>query len=135
MEYKVKVHWGDTDPAGIVYYPNFYKWMDEATHELFSAIGHPTEELFNANIAFPLLETHCQFKRPVFYNTELVVKTEIEFIKEKVFKLVHQFYCDGQMTGEGYEVRAWSSTAGERLKAVPIPQEIKDKLLFKEGAK
>lgn len=29
MEYRVKVHWGDTDAAGIVFYPNYYKWMDE----------------------------------------------------------------------------------------------------------
>ena len=66
MEYKVKVQWGDTDAAGIVFYPNFYKWMDEATHEFFSSnwvIRQMT--LFKENIAFPLL------KRIVILNNPL----------------------------------------------------------------
>lgn len=132
MEYKVKVHWGDTDAAGIVFYPNFYKWMDEATHEFLSAIGHPTDALFKENIALPLIETHCDFKRPVLYNVELIVKSEVVLLKEKVFKLLHQFYCEGQLVAEGYEVRAWASTAEGRARAVTIPEQVKNKLGLKE---
>ncbi|PFD94689.1 4-hydroxybenzoyl-CoA thioesterase [Bacillus cereus] len=129
MDYKVKVHWGDTDAAGIVFYPNYYKWMDEATHEIFSSIGHPTDTLFKENIVLPLIETHCNFKQPVLYNTELIVRSKIEFLKEKVFKLSHHFYCEGQLVAEGYEVRAWASTAEERTKAVAIPEHVKKRLL------
>ena len=132
MEYKVKVHWGDTDAAGIVFYPNFHKWMDEATHEFFSGIGHPTDTLFKENIALPLLETHCDFKQPVVYNVELIIQSEVVLLKEKVFKLSHQFYCEGQLVAEGYEVRAWASTADGRAKAVSIPEQVKNKLSLKE---
>ncbi len=129
MDYKVKVHWGDTDAAGIVFYPNFYKWMDEATHEFFSVIGYPTDTLYKENVVLPLMETHCNFKRPVLYNVELSIKSEVVFLKEKVFKLSHHFYCEGQLVAEGYEVRAWASTAKERTKAVAIPEQVKNKLL------
>ena len=27
-DYRFKVRWGDTDPATIVFFPNFYRWMD-----------------------------------------------------------------------------------------------------------
>ena len=37
--YKITVNWGDCDPAGIVFYPNFYKWMDEAHWDYFDQIG------------------------------------------------------------------------------------------------
>ena len=37
VDYSFKVRWGDTDAAGIVFYPNFYKWMDEATHEFLAS--------------------------------------------------------------------------------------------------
>lgn len=30
----VLVGFGDCDPAGIVYYPNFFRWFDEATQAL-----------------------------------------------------------------------------------------------------
>ncbi|HWK23141.1 MAG TPA: thioesterase family protein [Ureibacillus sp.] len=132
MEHKIKVYWGDTDAAGIVYYPNFYKWMDEATHEYFTAIGHPTDGLFNENIVVPLVETHCNFKQPVLYNVELIVKSEVEILKEKVFKVTHQFYCEDQLMAEGYEVRVWASTEEGKVKGVPIPNEIKSKFNLKE---
>lgn len=106
--------------------------MDEATHEMFSAIGHPSDTLFKENVALPLIETHCNFKRPVQYNTELIVQSEIMFIKEKVFKLSHQFYCEGQLVAEGYEIRAWASIVEAPAKAVTIPEQVKNKLLLKE---
>ena len=31
MDYRFKIRFGDTDAAGIVFYPNYYRWMDEAT--------------------------------------------------------------------------------------------------------
>ena len=35
----VTVEWGDCDPAGIVYYPAYFKWFDQATYRLFLAAG------------------------------------------------------------------------------------------------
>lgn len=124
MEYKIKVKWGDTDAAGIVFYPNFYKWMDEATHEFFNVIGFPTNQLFEENIGLPLVETHCEFERPLRFNTEVTVFTSIVFVKEKVFKLQHDFIGDDQLVATGYEVRAWAMIEGERAKAVPIPTHV-----------
>ncbi len=132
MEHKVKVYWGDTDAAGIVYYPNFYKWMDEATHEFFTTIGHPTDVLFKENIIVPLVETHCNFKQPVLYNVELTVQSEVVLLKEKAFKIAHHFYFEGELVAEGYEVRVWASTVEGRAKGVAIPEELKRKLQLKE---
>jgi len=30
-----KIQWGDTDAAGIVFYPDYFRWFDLATHEFF----------------------------------------------------------------------------------------------------
>ena len=27
-----QIGWGDLDPAGIVYYPRYYEWIDAAGH-------------------------------------------------------------------------------------------------------
>ncbi|RHW38596.1 acyl-CoA thioesterase [Lysinibacillus yapensis] len=128
MNYTVKVQWGDTDAAGIVFFPNYYKWMDEATHALFSEIGYPTDQLMKDHLAIPLLETHCVFKQAVSFNVELSIQTSIEFVKEKVFKVNYQFYLEDRLIAEGYGVRAWTSTEG-KLKAVPIPEDLRDLLL------
>ena len=37
----VTVEFGDCDPAQIVYYPNFFRWMDAASRHYFAAAGVP----------------------------------------------------------------------------------------------
>ncbi|GAB7386423.1 thioesterase family protein [Bacillaceae bacterium] len=123
--YSFIVQWGETDAAGIVFYPNFYKWMDNATHELFASIGHSMARLFSEEkIGIPILEAGCSFKRPVFFRDRIEVQTEVAEIREKVFKLEHVFFRDGIELARGYEVRAWTSFR-ETPKAVPIPEEIR----------
>lgn len=128
MEYRFKIRFGDTDAAGIVFYPNYYRWMDEATHEFFNNIGFPTDQLMSKKIATPLLEAHCVFKSPGLFNREIVITTKVEMIREKVFKLVHQFKDGDTVLAEGYEVRAWVSLESGKPKSQPIPKDVEEKM-------
>jgi len=128
VEYSFKVRFGDTDAAGIVFFPNFYKWMDEATHEFFTELGHPTSELLSKErIGTPILDSRCEFKTALFFEDEVVVKTEVIEIHNKVFKLSHTFYRGETFIAEGYTLRAWTSFK-EKPKALPIPDHIHEKL-------
>ena len=37
--FRVGVQFGDCDPAGIVFFPNFSRWMDAASHHFFVGCG------------------------------------------------------------------------------------------------
>ncbi|MEH7226614.1 thioesterase family protein [Bacillus sp. JJ1566] len=129
VEYQLKVRWGDTDAAGIVFYPNFYKWMDEATHEYFTAIGFPSSTLYaEQQIATPLLEANCQFKSPLIFEDEVTVRSSVVELHQKVFKISHQFVKDESTVAEGYEIRAWTLFK-EKAKACPIPQQVRNKMM------
>ncbi|MET3291103.1 UNVERIFIED_CONTAM: 4-hydroxybenzoyl-CoA thioesterase [Brevibacillus sp. OAP136] len=124
-----KVAWGDTDAAGIVFYPNFYKWMDQATGELFHSIELPLSSLFvHEKIALPLLETHCVFKRPACFEDEIHVETQVLELRDKVFKLEHAFYRGETLLASGYEVRAWTYFGEGSPKAVTIPESVRASL-------
>lgn len=128
MEYRFKFQFGDTDAAGIVYYPNYYRYMDQATHHFFEQLGFPTNQLMEQKRALPLLEAHCSFSSPGYFNREIVIQTKVEFIREKVFKLTHSFQDGEKVIATGYEVRAWVSLENEKPKAEPIPEELIKKL-------
>ena len=129
VEYSFKVRWGDTDAAGIVFYPNFYKWMDEATHEFLAAIGFSTTFILREHqTATPLLEANCQFKSPLFFEDEVIVQSEVVEMKQKVFKISHKFFKDEKLVAEGYGVRAWTSFK-EKPKAYPIPDQVREKMM------
>ncbi|WP_181351196.1 thioesterase family protein [Thalassobacillus sp. CUG 92003] len=128
--YDIKVRFGDTDAAGIVFYPNFYKWQDQSTHELFEAAGFRVSRLqLEEQIITPLLEAFCQFKKPLFFEDKVSIHSEVKEVNNKVFRVEHHFMKGEQSVAEGYELRAWTSTTGDRPKAVPMPEHIKEVLL------
>jgi hypothetical protein len=61
------VEFGDCDPAGIVFYPNFFRWMDAASRHFFTAAGVlPWRELEARDgiLGTPLVDASAHFERP-----------------------------------------------------------------------
>lgn len=126
FEYSFRVHWGDTDGAGIVFFPNYYKWMDEAIHEYFRSIGSPISQLITKEkIGLPTVEASCRFQKPLFYDEDVLLKTTIVELREKVVRFHHEFFQGEEIVAKGYQVRAFVQM-GEKLKGIPIPENIKE---------
>jgi 4-hydroxybenzoyl-CoA thioesterase len=129
--HRVTVHWGDCDPAGIVFFPNFSRWMDESSLAFFVACGVPPwRELERTRgiVGTPLLEIHTKFLRPATYGETLEVHTGVEEWAAKTFRHRHVVKRGDTVLCEGTEVRAFvvrdPAQAG-RIKAIPVPEDIK----------
>lgn len=134
-QFQIRVNWGDTDKAGIVYYPNYFKWFDIAGHQFFRSVGlSPAKLADEQQIILPLLDARCTFEKPLYYDDIITIKTRVEEIHRKTIKLSHEVFRDEERTGCGYELRGWVKEMEGKISAVPIPDEVKD-LLLKEGEK
>ncbi|MCL7748716.1 acyl-CoA thioesterase [Halalkalibacter alkaliphilus] len=126
IEYTFEVKWGDTDAAAIVFYPNFYKWMNEASHHYFGQIGFKPSKLFaEEKVGMPLLEANCQFRTPLLFEDIVTVYSTITEIRNKVVFLEHIFKRDDMIVAIGKEVRAWTSFEGTP-KAIPVPAKLRE---------
>jgi len=129
--YEVQVMFGDCDPAGIVFFPNFSKWMDAASLNFFVQCGVPPwRELVKTTgiIGTPLLEIHTKFSRPATYGETLRVHTSVEEWRAKVFIHRHIVKRDDVLLCEGTETRAFCQRVPgdpDRIQAIAIPPEIK----------
>lgn len=129
--YAVNVQFGDCDPAGIVFFPNFSRWMDEASLAFFMAQGVPPwRELVKTRgiIGTPLLEIHTRFMRPATYGETIHVHTTVEEWAAKTFRHRHVVKRGDTVLCEGTEVRAFCIRDPEnpdRIKAIPVPEDIK----------
>ena len=129
--FEVKVQFGDCDPAGIVFYPNFSKWMDASSLHFFMECGVPPwRELVKTTgiIGNPLLEINTKFMRPATYGETLQIHTSIEEWRDKVFVQRHVVKRGDDLLCEGTEVRAFvihPPVAPDRIKAIPVPADIK----------
>lgn len=127
IQYRFQVRWGETDAAGIVFYPSFYGWMDEASHHYFTEIGYPTTKLFeNEKIGIPLVEAKCVFKAPLLFGDKVTVASTVSEVRNKVIIINHTFLKDEQTIAEGMEIRAWVELNSSKMKAIPIPNEVRE---------
>ena len=128
--YQFRVQWGDTDAAGIVYSPNYYKWMDQATHYVFTKIGYPLSKLIrDEQIGIPMIESSCHFSMPLYFEEEVTIISSILELHNKVFKIKHEFIRGEDKIADGFELRAFASFVGEKPKAIYIPEEIRELLV------
>lgn len=129
--HRVHVQFGDCDPAGIVFFPNFSRWMDESSLGFFMACGIPPwRELVKQRgiVGTPLLEIHTKFYRPATYGETIEVHTSVEDWQAKVFRHRHVVRRGDTVLCEGTEVRAFvmrDAENPERLRAIPIPEDLK----------
>lgn len=129
--HRVTVHFGDCDPAGIVFFPNFGRWMDQSSLAFFAAQGVlPWRELAKTCgiIGTPVLEINTCFHRSATYGDTLEVHTTIEEWAAKTFRHRHRIMRGGELLCEGSEVRAFvvrDPDDAERIKAIPVPEDIK----------
>jgi 4-hydroxybenzoyl-CoA thioesterase len=69
----VRVLWTDCDPAGITFYGNYFRWMDEAAYYLFKAAGIRWEEWGSrwGVLGIPLVGAHADFRSPTRFGDAL----------------------------------------------------------------
>jgi 4-hydroxybenzoyl-CoA thioesterase len=125
----VAIHWGDTDPAKIVFYPRYFEWFDQSTRLLFDSVGLDWERLERdyGVPGLPIVEAKAKFIAPSRFRDEIVVESGVTKWNEKTFEVAHAVLNGGRRVVEGYEIRAWTrrrTDDPERLQAAPIPPEI-----------
>jgi 4-hydroxybenzoyl-CoA thioesterase len=129
--FSVDVHFGDCDPAGIVFFPNFSRWMDAASLAFFMQCGVPPwRELVKTRgiVGTPLLEINTRFVKSVTYGETITITTHVEEWRDKVFIQVHRVTRGDVLICEGRETRAFvrrDADDPERLRAIPVPEDIR----------
>jgi 4-hydroxybenzoyl-CoA thioesterase len=128
----VSVEFGDCDPAGIVFFPNFFRWYDAASRNFFHACGVPAwrdTEKRNGIIGTPVVDISSRFVKTATYGERIEVHTSVIEWNAKTFVMQHQIMRAGELLAEGRDTRVFAirhPDDPERIKAVPIPEEIRN---------
>ena len=122
--------WGECDPAGIIFYPNYYRFMDEATWALFASVGYGAERMRAEHLSLPLVDARCEFLSSPKFGDEIELRSQVSRWGRSSFSLAHEFViaADGRLLARGNESRVWcryEAGPGSPLKSVPIPQDVR----------
>ncbi len=130
-----QVQWGDCDPAGIIFYPTYFRWMDAATWALLESVGYDAKRMRTENLAMPLVAANCDFLAPAQQSDRCEVRSRISRFGGKSFVVTHDIVrSDGTPLAKGAETRVWgrfSGGPGTPMKGEAIPEALKAKFRAK----
>ena len=100
-----KVHWSDTDAAGIVWFPNFFGWFEDAEEEIFTAtLGRTRQSLLDElKFGMPRVEATAKYRSPV--RAGETIRIGIASTLENPRRLRHDFEMRneaGTLLAEGF---------------------------------
>jgi acyl-CoA thioester hydrolase len=78
-ESRLRVRYAETDQMGVVYYANYFVWMEVGRVGYCKACGFNYRDMERDDGVFlAVAEADCRYKSPAKFDDEVIVKTWIE---------------------------------------------------------
>jgi acyl-CoA thioester hydrolase len=74
FEVRLQTYWADVDAAGIVHFPHFFRFVEQAEEELFRASGKVRQPLIEEHgVWMPRVEAFSKFSKPIRHGAAIRV--------------------------------------------------------------
>ncbi len=123
---EVRVRYADTDQMGVVYYANYFVWLEIARTEFFRFLGINYRNIEKEKqLALPVVESYCKYKSPARYDDIILIKTSICFIKNSSLRFDYKLTNreTGELLAEAYTVHVFID---KNRRPVRVPVQIKE---------
>ena len=131
---RIEIEFGDCDPAGIVYYPNYFRFFDQATtHMLEDALGMKKRDwIAKYGIAgIPAVDASAKFLKPSRFGDEVTIESSVVELGRSSFSVRHRLLNGDAVAVEADEVRVWAGRDphnNDVIKAVSLPDDVRTAL-------
>ena len=132
FEWPVRVYYEDTDAQGVVYYANYFRFMERARTEWLRALGVDQVGLMeDERRIFVVTQTSAEFLVPARFNDEIVVTARLAGLSRATFDIEQNIYrdsLDGELLLRGSVKAAYLNADTLRPTRVPASIFEEDKL-------
>ena len=103
-ETRIRVRYAETDQMGVVYHANHFIWFEVGRVELLRQFGFNYKDMEREDDCFiAVVDARCRYKAPVHYDDEVIVRTHLKHVREKVIRFGYELRSadTGEMLAEG----------------------------------
>ncbi len=129
VEAQFRVIYGDTDAMGFAYYGNYLKWFEIGRSEWFRETGTSYYELEKKGLYLPVVEAHCSYLKPAFYDDVLTIRSTFRFAGPARLRFDYEIFRGEEILTRGYTLHACMNSE----RKVQKPPEFLRKLLEGQG--
>src|SRR5262249_4793633 len=131
-ESRIRVRYAETDQMGVVYHANHFIWFEVGRVELLRQLGFSYKDMEREDDCYiAVVDARCRYKAPVLYDDEVVVRTFLRNVRERMIHFGYELMRSG--TGE---VLAEGETTHIVADAQMKPRALPEKYMkaFREAA-
>jgi len=125
FEARLQTYWSETDAAGIVYFPNFFRFVEHAEEELFRAAGKELLPLIKEQqVWLPRVEAFSKFSKPIRMGAAIRVRLQPQIQGQKTIRYNFEVVDDqtSEKLAAGYVTAVCVDAS---FKSTPIPDAIR----------
>ena len=123
FELPVRVYYEDTDAQGVVYYANYFRFMERARTEWLEALGVDHITLMNEeNRILVVSEAHAKFLQPARLGDRLIVTATLSRLGRATFEIEQNIYrnsVDDELLIQGGVTAAYLAADTMKPKRIP----------------
>ena len=130
-----RVEWADTDCAGIAHFTSFLRYVESVEHEFWRSLGRSVHVVDGEDRhGWPRLSVHCDYFKPVTFETILTVGLRIEKVGNTTiryrFWITEASETDGGVVavGELTIIHVAMEPESGKIQKAPIPQDLRSQL-------
>lgn len=119
----MRVYYEDSDAQGLVYFANYFKFMERARTEWLRSLGIEQDVLLNEKRRyFVVVDCQAEFLAPARFNDEIVVTAALTEEWRASFLIEQKIYrqnLDGELLCQGHTKAAFINA--DTLKPARVP--------------
>ncbi len=126
FEWLLRVYYEDTDAQGVVFYANYFRYMERARTEWLRSLGVDQSHLLNEERRmFVVTECKAEFLSPAKFNDEVVVTARLSALTRATFEIEQNIYLtslDGTLLLRGGVKAAFLNA--DTMRPLRVPADI-----------
>lgn len=127
FETRLQTYWADTDAAGQVFFPHFFRFVECAEEELFRAAKIERMDLYDEHdIIMPRVESFAKFMKPIRVGEAIFIQIRTRFKGEKTVRMEFEILNgkDRSLLAEGYITAVCVDR--QSVKSRPMPPPVRE---------
>jgi len=134
FETRKQIRFHHCDPAGIVFYPQYFYLLHEAQEDFLAHIGHPEHTLIAAGLGVPIVDLKTEFLGMCRYGDEIAISLGLTRVGNASIGMHYEIHSYPRPSDkrQGLKLRADSVVVCSEIpngKVLGIPDELRQALM------
>ena len=101
-ETTLRVRYAETDQMGVVYYANYFVWMELGRVEYCRGIGFRCRDMEEQDgILLAVIDAQCRYRRPARYDDEVTVRTHVSTASRRGVEFSYEMFVREELIASG----------------------------------